>query len=254
MSAVSYFVSFKALLKKELQLLWLTPLAWVLLFAFLLLQGISFFLVLDHYGKFGGGALEAGPVQGYYSSLFVPVALLLLCPALSMRSFAEERRAGTLETLLTLPLSTVVLVLTKFLALLITYFAMWLPTLLYVAILRDTGVVDWGTVASSYLGLLLLGASYLAVGVLASALTRSQLVAMLVSVTVLFGLFILGIGEQVFDPGPLLELCRHVSVLSHLDEFSKGIIDLRRIAFNVSLTTFSLFCAVRVVDVERGAA
>lgn len=248
---VSLRASF-ALLKKELLALWVTPLAWALLTGFLLLQGISFFLVLDHYGKFGGSALEQGPVQGYYSSLFIPVALLLLCPALSMRSFAEERRAGTLETLLTVPLPTPALVLAKYSALLVTYTVMWIPTLLYVAILRDTGVVDWGTIGSSYLGLMLLGASYLAVGVLSSALTRSQLVAMLLCVTVLFGFFILGVGEQVFDPGPLLELCRHVSVLSHLDEFSKGIIDLRRIVFNLSVVVFALFCAVRVIDLERG--
>ncbi len=121
-----------------------------------------------------------------------------------MRAFAEERRSGTIEALLTTPLTAVAVVFGKYAALLLTYMAMWLPTLLYVFVLRDTGAVDWPVVASSYLGLTLLGAFFLAVGVLMSCLTQSQLVAMLLTTLSLFGLFILGIGERVFDPGGLL--------------------------------------------------
>jgi ABC-2 type transport system permease protein len=239
---------FWAVFRRELWSLWVTPLAWVLLFAFLGLQGTSFFLLVDHFSKTADMSLNNGPVQSYFASLFVPVSLLLVCPALAMRLFAEERRQGTIETLLTAPVSALSVVLGKYSATLCTYALMWLPTLLYVVILRDTGAVDWGVVGASYLGVFLLGAAYLAVGTLMSAVTQSQLVALLLTTFTLFGLFILGIGERVFDPGLMLDISSHVSVLGQLEDFSKGVIDSRRLVFDASLIWFPLFLCVRVVD------
>lgn len=240
-----------AVLKRELWSLWVTPQAWVLLFVFLVLQGTSFFLMLDHYSKFTNLSVNEGPVQGYFASMFVPVSLLLICPALSMRAFAEERRSGTIEALLTTPVTAAAVVFGKYAAVFLTYLAMWAPTSLYVFILRGTGIVDWPVVAASYLGLSLLGGFFLAVGVLMSTLTQSQLVAMLLTTLSLFGLFILGIGERVFDPGPLLDVCRHVSVLSQLEDFSKGVIDLRRVVYDLSGAVLALFLSVRIVDSWR---
>lgn len=240
-----------AVFRRELLGLWVTPLAWVLGFVFLSLQGVSFSLMLDHFNQWATPSSDIGPVQGYFTSLFVPVSLLLICPALTMRQFAEERRSGTIETLVTAPVGPWSLVLGKYLATFVTYAAMWSPTVLYVLILRDTGAVDWQVVASSYAGVLLLGAGYLAVGTLTSALAKSQLIALLLCTLVLFGLFILGIGERVFEPGPLLELCRHVSALSQLEDFARGIVDLRRIVYDLTLAGFSLFLTARVVDSWR---
>ncbi len=244
---------FRAVFRRELLGLWVTPQAWVLLFVFLVLQGTSFFLMLDHYSKFTNLSISGGPIQGYFASLFIPVSLLLVCPALSMRVLSEERRSGTIEALLTTPVTAPAVVLGKYAATFSTYALMWMPTLLYVFILRDTGAVDWSVVGASYLGVLLVGAFFLAVGTLMSALTRSQLVAALLTTLSLFGLFILGIGEQVFDPGLLLDICRHVSILSQLEDFSKGVIDLRRVVYDGSLVLLSLFVATRVVDSWRWA-
>lgn len=242
---------FVPILVRELRAFWVTPLAWVLTFAFLVLQGTSFVLMLEHYNQFMNVSLAEGPVQGYFASLFVPVTLLLVCPALSMRTFAEERRSGTLEALMTAPVSATAVVLGKFLAAWLTYAGMWLPTLLYVIILRDTGVVDWGAVASSYLGIALIGAAYLSIGTLMSALTQSQLVAMILTTLVLFGVFILGIGEQVFEPGPLLDVCRYVSILGQLEDFSRGLVDSRRVVLDTSVVALVLFFCIRVVDSWR---
>jgi ABC-2 type transport system permease protein len=241
-------IGFWAVLKRELLSLWVTPLAWVLLFAFLMLQGTSFFLLVDHFSKFSNPGIDAGPVQAYFSSLFIPVTLLILCPALTMRLFAEERRSGTIELLLTAPVSASSVVWGKYVATLITYALIWCPTVLYIFILRNTGNVEWPVVASSYLGLLLIGSCYLAVGTLASALTKSQIVALMLTVLCLFGLFILGIGERVFDPGLALEICRHVSILSQLEDFSKGVVDSRRIFFDMSLGLLALLVCIRTVD------
>jgi ABC-2 type transport system permease protein len=232
--------------------LWVTPLAWVLLVAFLLIQGLSFYSIVLHITSMAEVSIDNGPVQAYFGqSIFVIISLLLVCPALTMRVFAEERRSGTIETLLTAPVTPAAVVLGKYLAALSTYVAIWAPTVLYIVILRNTGSVDWKVVGSSYLGVFAVGAAYLAVGTLMSAMTKSQLLALMLSVLVQFGLFILGIGEYIFEPGLLLSISSHVSVLTQMDEFSKGIVDLRRLVFDASLVVLSIFVTVRVVDSWR---
>jgi ABC-2 type transport system permease protein len=139
----------------------------------------------------------------------------------------------------------------KYAAALSTYCLLWLPTLLYVVVVRKIVDVDWAVVAASYLGVFVVGAAFLAVGVLMSALTRSQLAALMLTTLVLFGQVILGIGERVFDPGLLQEVCAHVSVLAQLEDFSRGVIDLRRLVFDASLALACLFFTSRVVDSWR---
>jgi ABC-2 type transport system permease protein len=242
-----------AIYRREMLSLWVTPLAWILLVVFLLLQGGIFYNIVRHFSNLTDLSLDTGPLQAYFGqeSVLVSVTLLLLCPALSMRLFAEERRSGTIEGLLTAPVTPFGAVTGKYLATLSTYSLMWLPTLLYAVLLRDTGSVDWGAVSASYLGLFGIGASYLAIGLLMSTMTKSQLIAMMLTVLIQFGIFVLGIGEYVFDPGPLREVCAHVSLAGQMDDFSKGIIDLRRLVFDVSLALLALFMAVRVVDSWR---
>lgn len=240
---------FVAVYRREMLSLWVTPLAWILLFIFLLLQGASFYQILLHFAAFSNVSIDSGPVQAYFGqSLFLVLSLLLVCPALTMRLFAEERRSGTIEGLLTAPVSAAQVVLGKYAATFSTFALMWLPTVLYIVILRTTGDVDWHVVASSYVGVMGVGAGYLAVGTLMSAMTRSQLVAMMLTALVIFGLLIFGIGERIFEPGPIRDACAHVSVLSQVDELSKGIVDLRRLVFDASLVALPLFVAVRVVD------
>jgi ABC-2 type transport system permease protein len=119
--------------------------------------------------------------------------------------------------------------------------------------LRKTGSVDWLVIGASYLGLFLVGAQYLAIGALASALSKSQFVALLITVLIQFGLFVLGIGEYIFDPGALHEVCSYVSLSGHMEDFSKGIVDTRRVLYDVTLAVFCLFLAIRVVDSWRRA-
>jgi ABC-2 type transport system permease protein len=244
---------FSAIFRREMLSLWVTPLAWVLLTVFLLLQGTIFYSIVLHYSSMTDLALESGPVQAYFGqdSILLLMSLLLVCPALTMRSFAEERRSGTIEALLTAPVTPGAVVLGKYCAVLATYALIWAPTALYVLILRKTGVVDWSAVGASYLGLLGVGGAYLALGLLMSAMTKSQLVALLLTIGALFGLFILGIGEYIFEPGVLQELSAHVSMSSQMEEFSRGLIDLRRVVFDLSLALASLFVTVRVVDSWR---
>lgn len=239
--------AFVAVLRRELFGLWVTPLAWVVLCVFLALQGVSFYLLIAHFSQVTSTALGQDPIQAYFASLFVPISLLLVCPALTMRVLAEERKSGTIEALLTAPVTPLAVVLAKYLAVLITYALLWLPTLLYVVIVQSIGEVDWPVVGASYLGVLGVGGAYLAIGTLMSALSKNQIAAHLLTTFVLFGLFIVGVGERVLDPGFLRELCAHVSVLSQLEELSQGVVQLSRLVFDASVIALCLFLAQRVV-------
>jgi ABC-2 type transport system permease protein len=246
-------MGFFAIYRREMLSLWVTPLAWVLLAVFLILQGGIFYNIVLHFSNLTELSLDSGPLEAFFGqqSVLISMTLLLLCPALSMRLFAEERRSGTIEALLTAPVTPVAVVLGKYLATLCTYTVIWMPTLLYAVLLRDTGNVDWGALAASYLGVFGIGASYLAIGILMSAMTKSQLMALMLSILVQFGLFVLGIGEYIFDPGPLRDLSAYVSVAGQMEEFSKGIVDVRRLVFDGSLTMLALFMTTRVVDSWR---
>jgi ABC-2 type transport system permease protein len=241
-----------AVFKREMLSLWVTPLAWVLLFIFLLLQGASYYQIVLHYASFSNVTIDEGPIQAYFGqSFFLILSMLLICPALTMRLFAEERRMGTIEGLMTAPVTASGVVIGKYLSTFVTFVLMWAPTILYIVILRRTGDIDWHVVATSYLGVFAIGGGYLAVGTLMSAMTRSQLIALMLTTLVIFGLLILGVGERLFDAGPLRDLCEHVSILTQVDEFSKGIVDLRRLVFCGALVVFPLFVTVRVVDSWR---
>jgi ABC-2 type transport system permease protein len=242
-----------AVYRREMLALWVTPLAWVLLVVFLILQGAIFYSIVAHFVGLSQLSFDTGPVQAYFGqdSIFLLMTLLLLCPALSMRVFAEERRSGTIEPLLTAPVTSAGVVLGKYFATLTTYVFIWAPTLLFIVILRRTGDLDWGVVASSYVGMFGIGASYLAIGTLMSAMTKSQLVALMLTIFVLFGLFVLGIGEYIFEPGLLRDLSAHVSMTSQMEDFSKGVVDLRRIVFDLSLIVLPLFLSARVLDSWR---
>lgn len=243
---------FWPLFKRELFAMFVTPLAWVIIVAFLVTQGMHFTLLISFFSRQTEISADNGPVQAFFGqTIFLYLPLLVLCPGLTMRLFAEERRSGTIETLLTAPVSATAVVLAKYAAALTTYVAMWAPTLLYMVVLRRTGDIDWRVVASGYLGVLGVGSSYLSVGILMSALTKSQLLALVLSTMVNLALFTLGIGEMMGDQGVFHAVAEHVSVWAQMDDFSKGIVDTRRLVYDVSVTAVPLFATVRIVDAWR---
>jgi ABC-2 type transport system permease protein len=244
---------FIAIYKRELFSYLVTPLAWVLLVVFLLLQGLHFHLLVQHFSSHAE-LTDQTPLQAFFgNTVFFYLVLFLFAPALTMRLFAEERRSGTLEPLLTAPVSSTSVVLGKYAATLTTYAAMWVPTLLYVVIVARTGPVDAGVVASSYFGAILVGAGYLALGLLMSALTSSQLVALLSTSAIVLALFMLGIfGEYIAREGTLLyDVSVHVSVWAQMNDFASGILDTRRLVFCGTLIVLPLFAAVRALEASR---
>jgi ABC-2 type transport system permease protein len=245
--------SFWPIYKRELFAFFVTPLAWVLIIAFLAVQGMHFFLLIDHFASAPQAAGDETPLSAFFgNTVILYLILFALVPPMTMRLFAEERRSGTIETLMTAPVSSAAVVIAKFAAVMTTYVAMWLPTVLYLVILGRTGSLDWRVAASAYLGILLVGAAYLALGLCASALTRSQFLAMIWTALVLLVLFILGVGEFVTREGTVMhDVCAHVSVWAHMNDFSSGIVDSRRLVFYGTMTLLPLFVATRAVDAWR---
>jgi ABC-2 type transport system permease protein len=245
--------AFWPIYKRELFAFFVTPLAWVLICVFLLVQGMHFDLLVEHFAAAGEVVSDQTPIQAFFgNTVILYLVLFLLIPAMTMRLFAEERRSGTIETLMTAPVSSVAVVLAKYASALTTYVAMWAPTALYLVILKRTGELDWHVAASSYLGVLLVGAGYLSLGLLASALTKSQFLALVVTAMLILVLFILGIAEFVTREGTMAhDVCGYVSVWSQMNDFASGVVDLRRLAFNATLIVLPLFITTRAVDAWR---
>jgi ABC-2 type transport system permease protein len=245
--------SFWPIYKRELFAFFVTPLAWVLITVFLFVQGMHFFLLVDHFSNQGAGASDQTPIQAFFgNTILLYLVLFLLVPPMTMRLFAEERRSGTIETLMTAPVSSWAVVLAKYASVLTTYVAMWAPTVFYLVILQRTGDIDWGVAASAYLGVFLVGAAYLALGLLMSAITTSQFLALVLTALVVLGLFILGVGEFVTREGTVMhDICAHVSVWAHMNDFASGVVDSRRLVFYGSIVVLPIFVTVRAVDAWR---
>jgi ABC-2 type transport system permease protein len=245
--------AFWPIYKRELFAFFVTPLAWVLIVVFLLVQGMHFFLLVDHFALELDVSSDETPLSAFFgNTVLFYVVLFVLVPPMTMRLFAEERRSGTIESLMTAPVSSAAVVLAKYAAVLTTYVAMWLPTVLYLVILARTGALDRHQAASAYLGVLLVGAGYLSLGLCASALTRSQFLAMIWTALVLLILFTLGVGEFVTREGTVMhDVCAHVSVWGHMNDFASGIVDSRWLVFYGTMVLLPLYVATRAVDAWR---
>jgi ABC-2 type transport system permease protein len=243
-----------AITKRELFSFFVTPLAWVLIVVFLLVQGLHFTLLVDFYASQLEVVSDRSPLSSFFGdTVLLYIVLFLLIPPLTMRLISEERRSGTLESLFTTPVSTLSITLGKYFAALLTYVAMWIPTGYYLVILSRTGRMDFSVAWSSYLGVGLIGASLIAVGLLMSSLTRSQFLALVYTALFILCLFIGGIAEFATREGTLANTAAsYVSVWAQMNEFSSGIIDSRRIVWNGSLILYALFLTHRNLDTLRG--
>jgi ABC-2 type transport system permease protein len=236
------------ILRRELSGYFATPVAYVFLVIFLALAGVLTFQL--------GDLLESGQADLQPFFAFHPWLYMFLVPAISMRLWAEERKQGTLEVLLTLPISMGEAVLGKFLAAwLFTAIALALTLPLWLTI-NWLGSPDNGVIFASYVGSLLMAGSYLAVGACFSALTRNQVIAFVLTVMVCF-LFVLAGMPPVLNafhgwaPQGLVQAIASISFLTHFDAITKGIIDVRDLVFFLSTIGFWLFANAIVIDLRK---
>jgi len=238
----------RGLVQKELLLFFSSFLFYALTAIFLVLCGFLFYTNLDFYVRFGGMNLVRGLWQ--YQLFDMRERLLVLIPLLTMRSFAEERRLGTLELLWTYPLRDGEIIAGKFLACLGVVSIMLAATLVYPAILARVNPVDWSPLVAGYLGLWLLAAAFIACGLFLSALTDSQLVAAASTYGVLFFFWMLTWNEAAIGGGTLA-FVKPFSLFDRFQTFAQGGIDTKDVSFLVLFTATFLACTFFVLDARR---
>jgi ABC-2 type transport system permease protein len=152
------------------------------------------------------------------------------------------------------PVSDVAVVLAKFMGALTMYASLWVPTLLYALVVRRYGPVDWGALAAAYTGVMLVGSAFLAVGVLMSALARSQVTAFVTAFAVIgAAMFALGLGRYIFTEEGQARFFSYVNLWEHMERFSVGVIDTRQVVYYLSVTVLALSLTVRSLGARREA-
>jgi len=231
-------MKFAAILEKELRSYFSSLLAYIVMAVFLVLSAFFFYTNLAFFVTMGGFDLNRGLWQYQFHDM--RLVLLLIAPLLTMRLFAEERRQGTLELLWTYPLGDASLIGAKYAAALIVLATMLALTLVYPAAIAVIYPIDLPSVLVGYVGLLLLGASFLACGVFVSSLTESQLVAGTVSFGMLL-LFWVITWNQAAASDPLVAALTQVSLFDRFYLFARGAIDSKDLVFFAIFNAFFLF-------------
>jgi ABC-2 type transport system permease protein len=177
----------------------------------------------------------------------IAIVLLLMLPLITMRAYAEEKKMGTIELLFTYPISDGAVLAGKFAASMFTLLTMLVGTLLPLILLETFAHLDWGLILSGYLGILLLGASFIALGLFTSSLTENQIIAAVLSFGAFLLFWIIGWAKSFAGP-PLGSILEHISIVVHLDSFVRGLIDSRDLVFYLVFIFFWLFVTLRFLN------
>ena len=245
---------------KELRSYFASPIAYVVVGFFAILFGYFFVANLSvmvqfsmQAGMFGMGGPQSININEFMLRPLLSntaIVLLFFLPFLTARAYAEEKKSGTIELLLTSPLSDLEIILGKFLGALALFALMLAVTAVHMGILFWYGEPELGPMLSGYLGLLLMGASFISVGLLVSSATRNQIVAGVVTFALLLLFWVLTwMADSVGPTGQAV--LSYLSILEHFDDFSKGVIDTKHVAYYVSFIAFGLFLTAKAVDTER---
>jgi ABC-2 type transport system permease protein len=245
--------------KKEMRLYFSSPVAWVVMTIFLFIAGYFFASIFNFYAMASVQSAmnpqmgrELNVTDSVLRPLFsnMSVILLLLVPLITMRLFAEERRSGTIELLLTYPVRDGAVLVAKYLAALALYALMLGLTLLYPGIVAYFTRLEWGPLLTGYLGLLLMGATFLGVGIFASSLTENQIVASITTFGVLLFLWVIGWSAE-YVGGSWGRVLSHLSLLDHFDTFARGVLDTKDVIYFVNATILALFLTLRSLEARR---
>jgi len=247
-----------AIAEKELRSYFASPIGYILIGLFSLLFGWFFYVYLMafvqqsqqmmQFGGGGGANVNQMMIRGLFQN--TAVIILFVMPMITMRTYSEEKRSGTIELLLTSPVTDLQIIVGKFIGALALYAAMLVVTMLYMVILFRIGNPEWRPIATGYLGLLLMGGCFLSAGLFISSLTKNQIVAGFLTFTTFLMLWIINwLGES---SGPTTrDLLNYLSITEHFEDFSRGIIDTKHVVYYLSFITFGLFLTAKSVDSER---
>jgi ABC-2 type transport system permease protein len=226
--------------EKEFKDYFVSPIAYIVISIFLLVTGWFFFITFFVY--------DQAELRNFFNLL--PLTFSFVVPAVTMRLFSEELSVGSYETLLTLPVTSRDIILGKFLASLAFVGAMLLPTLSYPLCISFLGDLDWGPVIGGYLGALLLGGGFCAIGLFASSLTRNQIIAFIIGMLICFALTLV---DQMlfFIPRNILSVVSYVGAGTHFQNIAKGVVDMRDILYFLSLIFIGLYSTGLVMQEKK---
>jgi ABC-2 type transport system permease protein len=242
-----------AIAHKEIKGYFASPIAYIVLGFFALMFGFFFYSLLLYFNQqsFGGG-----PTINVNEQLIRPVFLnatvifLFVLPMVTMRTYAEEKRSGTMELLLTAPLTDLQIILGKFAGAMGLFSAMLALSLIHVGVVFWRGNPEFWPVVTTYLGMLLMGGCFVSLGLLISSLTKNQIVAGMSTFAVFLMLWVINWIASFMGPTTQAVL-NYLSITDHLDDFTKGIIDTKHLVYYISFIAFGLFLTARSVDTER---
>jgi ABC-2 type transport system permease protein len=225
---------------KEFKDYFISPIAYIVIAIFLMVTGWLFFSTFFIFGQV--------ELRRFFDLL--PFLFALVVPIITMRLFSEELNVGSYEILLTLPVTFPDIILGKFMAGVAFVAAILLPTLAYPIFISFLGTLDWGVVLGSYLGSLLLGAAYVAIGLFASSLTRNQIIACIVGMVICA---ILAIIDKMlfFFPQSILDVAVYLSSAIHFENVAKGIVDTRDILYFLSIAFIGLYATHLVMQEKK---
>lgn len=247
--------------RRELYAYFVSPIAWVLLTIFAFLSGVFTYIISASFvrysleGQMSGQSMPMNVNEQVIAPLFSNIAVvgLFLIPLISMRLFAEEKRQGTIELLITSPVRDLQIILGKWLASVIMYCALLAVLAADYSFLFMYGNPDWKPVATGFLGIVLQGACLLAFGAFISTLTRNQIVAGAVGFALALVLWILN-WTTSFGNSVGVQVLNYLSIVSHMDSFSKGVIDTKDIVYYLSMIFLGLFLTARSLESLRWRA
>jgi ABC-2 type transport system permease protein len=246
-----------AIARKELNGYFASPIAYIIIgffalaFGYFYFASVTFFLQASlQMGMPGQGQININSMAIRPLLHNVSVVALFVLPLITMRTYSEEKRSGTIELLLTSPVTDAQIVFGKFLGAVALYTIMLAVTWIHIGILFVYGNPEWKPIVSGYLGLLLMGAAFLSIGLLISSLTKNQIVAGMVTFTLLLLLWTMNWMSE--SAGPTMQkVLSALSITERFDDFSKGIIAVSHLVYYLSFITFGLFLTAKSVDSER---
>jgi gliding motility-associated transport system permease protein len=249
-----------AIAQKELKSYFSGPIAYIAIGLWALLYGYFFVAILQFFVRqsmqMSQMGMQGPQTMNVNQQLIRPllqnvtIMILFVMPMVTMRTYSEEKRSGTIELLLTAPLTDFQIIMGKFLGAMALYAVMLAVTTIHIALLFVYGHPEVKPILTAYLGLFLLGGCFISMGLLISSLTKNQIVAGMVTFAVFLLLWIITwIGS--FSGPTVDQLTQYLSIIDHLDDFSKGVIDTKHLIYYISFITFGLFLTAKSVDSER---
>ena len=250
-----------AVYRREMQSFFSTPIAYLVIVIFLIVSGVLFSLILADYSRYSFEVIRSGSSvelqglnigEGILRPTFRTLSflMLLMMPLLTMKSFSDEKRSGTIELLFTYPLRDSEMVLGKFFATFTVFAVMLSFTFSYILILLYFKTVPVGDMISGYLGLLLIGSAFIALGIFISSLTENQIIAAAWSFGMIMFFWVIGwtVGDSTM---PIADIARYLSLFEHFSAFANGVLDSRDIIYYLSFSAIFIFFTLRVLESKR---